>query len=207
MVVIACNTASAVALDPLARSVGAGAGDRGDRAWRTSRRRRHPQPAHRGDRHRRHGQGRGLPARHSGCSADDDGVVQRPCQVFVALAEEGWTDSRSRSPRPSSISARCSRARRRLTRSCSAAPISRCSPSHPQVHRRQRGDRRFGRDHGGGGRFDALDAKASAMSREGCAPVRFFATDSPDALPASAKSSSASPIDPKSVELVDLLAQ
>ena len=65
MVVIACNTASAVALAPLARSARAGAGDRGDRAWRASCRRRHAQPAHRRDRHRRHGEGRGLPPRHS----------------------------------------------------------------------------------------------------------------------------------------------
>ena len=64
MVVVACNTASAVALGRLAEALapvpvigviepGARAGDR-----------RHPQSAHRRDRHRRDGEGRGLPARH-----------------------------------------------------------------------------------------------------------------------------------------------
>ena len=64
MVVVACNTASAVALGPSCRSARACAGDRGDRARRPRCRRRHPQPPHRRDRHRRDGEGRGLPARH-----------------------------------------------------------------------------------------------------------------------------------------------
>ena len=56
-------------------------------------------------------------------------VVQQPCQVFVALAEEGWTDSPVTLAAADAISRACSAASTRRTRSCSAARISRCSPS------------------------------------------------------------------------------
>ena len=64
MVVVACNTASAVALGPLAEALAPVPVDRSDRAGRPRGDRRHPQPAHRRDRYRRHGERRGLPARH-----------------------------------------------------------------------------------------------------------------------------------------------
>ena len=55
-------------------------------------------------------------------------VVQQPCQVFVALAEEGWTDSPVTLAAADSYLKACSAASTRRTRSCSAARISRCSP-------------------------------------------------------------------------------
>ena len=91
MVVIACNTASAVALAPLTEALAPvpviGVIEPGARAGVAATRNR----PHRGDRHRRHGEGRGLCARHRALRGDIE-VVQQPCQVFVALAEEGWTD-------------------------------------------------------------------------------------------------------------------
>ena len=57
---------------------------------------------------------------------DEAEIVQQPCQVFVALAEEGWTASPATLAAVEHYSARCSAALRRPIRSCSAAPISRC---------------------------------------------------------------------------------
>ncbi len=93
MVVIACNTASAVALPPLDRDARPRAGDRRDRAGRAGGRRRHPQRPYRRHRHRGHGERRRLSPRHPCAPGARCSVVQQPCQVFVALAEEGWTHS------------------------------------------------------------------------------------------------------------------
>jgi glutamate racemase len=92
MVVIACNTASAVALDLLAESLSPvpviGVIEPGARAAiAATRNRRIAVIATEGT-----VKGEAYP-RAIHALKGEVSVVQRPCQVFVALAEEGWTDS------------------------------------------------------------------------------------------------------------------
>ena len=134
-------------------------------------------------------------------------VVQQPCQVFVALAEEGWTDSRSRWPPPIAISRACSAASTRRTRSCSAARISRCSPP-----RSARASATRSRSSNSAETTAAAVASALAERRLASAPqsvgqARFFATDSPERFARVGEIFLGRPIHPKSVELVDLLAE
>ena len=125
MVVVACNTASAVALEALARELAPvpviGVIEPGARAGVAATRNNRIAVIAT--------EGTVKGGAYARAIAALDGaiqVVQQPCQVFVALAEEGWTTPRSRSPRRDAISARSSRGRRPPTRSCSAAPISPC---------------------------------------------------------------------------------
>ncbi len=92
MVVVACNTASAVALAPLARELHPvpviGVIEPGARAGVAATRNQHiaiiaTEGTVKG----------GAYARAIGALNGAIRVVQQPCQVFVALAEEGWTDS------------------------------------------------------------------------------------------------------------------
>ncbi len=92
MVVVACNTASAVALERLTRELAPvpviGVIEPGARAGVAATRNNHiaviaTEGTVKG--------GAYVRAIHA-LSGDID-VVQQPCQVFVALAEEGWTDS------------------------------------------------------------------------------------------------------------------
>jgi glutamate racemase len=92
MVVIACNTASAVALEPLALALAPvpviGVIEPGARAAvAATRNRRIAVIATEGT-----VKGEAYP-RAIHALKGEMSVVQRPCQVFVALAEEGWTDS------------------------------------------------------------------------------------------------------------------
>jgi glutamate racemase len=92
MVVVACNTASAVALVPLAKSLAPvpviGVIEPGARAAvGATRNRRIAVIATEGT-----VKGEAYP-RAIRALQGDMSVVQRPCQVFVALAEEGWTES------------------------------------------------------------------------------------------------------------------
>jgi glutamate racemase len=92
MVVVACNTASAVALDPLAKALAPvpviGVIEPGARAAvAATRNRRIAVIATEGT-----VKGEAYPSAIRALRDDMD-VVQRPCQVFVALAEEGWTES------------------------------------------------------------------------------------------------------------------
>jgi glutamate racemase len=92
MVVIACNTASAVALAPLAETLAPvpviGVIEPGARAAvAATRNRRIAVIATEGT-----VKGEAYP-RAIRALQSDASVVQRPCQVFVALAEEGWTES------------------------------------------------------------------------------------------------------------------
>jgi glutamate racemase len=92
LVVIACNTASAVALAPLARSLAPvpviGVIEPGARAAiAATRNRRIAVIATEGT-----VKGEAYPRAIRALEASI-GVVQRPCQVFVALAEEGWTEA------------------------------------------------------------------------------------------------------------------
>jgi glutamate racemase len=92
MVVIACNTASAVALEPLSEALSPvpviGVIEPGARAAVVATRNRRiaviaTEGTVKGEAYPR--------AIHA--LKGEVSVVQRPCQVFVALAEEGWTDS------------------------------------------------------------------------------------------------------------------
>lgn len=92
MVVVACNTASAVALDALARELAPvpviGVIEPGARAGVAATRNGRiaviaTESTVKG----------GAYARAIGALNAATHVVQQPCQVFVALAEEGWTDS------------------------------------------------------------------------------------------------------------------
>ena len=92
MVVIACNTASAVALAPLAKALAPvpviGVIEPGARAAvAATRNRRIAVIATEGT-----VKGEAYPRAIRALKGEMD-VVQRPCQVFVALAEEGWTES------------------------------------------------------------------------------------------------------------------
>ena len=92
MLLIACNTASAVALELLADALAPvpviGVIEPGARAAvAATRNRRIAVIATEGT-----VKGEAYP-RAIRALQDDVRVVQRPCQVFVALAEEGWTDS------------------------------------------------------------------------------------------------------------------
>jgi glutamate racemase len=92
MVVIACNTASAVALKPLAEALAPvpviGVIEPGARAGVAATRNNciaviATEGTVKG----------GAYARAISALRGDIRIVQQPCQVFVALAEEGWTDS------------------------------------------------------------------------------------------------------------------
>lgn len=92
MVVIACNTASAVALDALKGALAPvpviGVIEPGARAGvAATRNNRIAVIATEGT------VKGGAYVRAIGALSPDAIVVQRPCQVFVALAEEGWTDT------------------------------------------------------------------------------------------------------------------
>jgi glutamate racemase len=134
-------------------------------------------------------------------------VIQRPCQVFVALAEEGWTDS------PVTLAAAerylaplfgGDTAPDTLVLGCThfpvlAASIRECIGGNVAL-------------------VDSADTTAEAVASVldnkelGSEPgrvgsVRFFATDSPERFARVGEVFLGRPIDPQSVELVDLLAQ
>ena len=92
MVVVACNTASAVALAPLARELAPvpviGVIEPGARAGVAATRNKHIAIIATEGTVKGGAYARAIAALNSAIR-----VVQKPCQVFVALAEEGWTES------------------------------------------------------------------------------------------------------------------
>jgi len=134
-------------------------------------------------------------------------VVQQPCQVFVALAEEGWTDS------PVTLAAADrylkslfsgEHAPDTLVLGCTHFPVLAASI------RKSIGD--------SVALVDSAETTATAVAsalaerRLASAPqsvrqARFFATDSPERFARVGEIFLGRPIDPKSVELVDLLAE
>jgi glutamate racemase len=133
-------------------------------------------------------------------------VVQQPCQVFVALAEEGWTDS------PVTLAAADSylkslfsgeHAPDTLVLGCTHFPVLASSI------RKSIGDSIALVD--SAETTAAAVASALAERRLASAPgsvgqARFFATDSPERFARVGEIFLGRPIDPQSVELVDLLA-
>ena len=125
MLVIACNTASASRCRA-ARGVRAVAGDRRDRAGRGSRAGGSAGRSHRGDRDRRHGEGRRLCARDPCAWPLDVPVTQQACPLFVSLAEEGLVEGEiAEARRAAAISIRVLARCRSRKRWCSAARIFR----------------------------------------------------------------------------------
>jgi len=134
-------------------------------------------------------------------------VVQQPCQVFVALAEEGWTDS------PVTLAAADRYLKRlfsgehapdTLVLGCTHFPVLAASI------RKSIGD--------SVALVDSAETTATAVAsalaerRLAGAPqsvgqARFFATDSPERFARVGEIFLGRPIDPQSVELVDLLAE
>ena len=155
MVVVACNTASAVALGPLAEALAPvpviGVIEPGARAAiAATRNRRIAVIATEGT-----VKGEAYP-RAIRALEGDMSVVQRPCQVFVALAEEGWTESGVTVAAAERYlgslfegrgSARHDRARLHA--------FSSACRGHPPSDRRQRGHGGLGGDHGRSGRRGA----------------------------------------------------
>lgn len=205
MLVIACNTASAVALDSLQQAFAPlpviGVIEPGARAGvaATSNRRIAviaTEGTVRG----------GAYARAIRRLMRDAEVVQQPCQVFVALAEEGWTDSpATRAAAEHYLGTLFTRAGApdTLVLGCTHFPVL------ADAIRAVIGDRVTLVDSAettAGAVADAL-ARARLASetdaRDGSA-IRFFATDSPERFARVGAIFLGRAIDPASVELVDL---
>ncbi|HMK41467.1 MAG TPA: glutamate racemase [Methyloceanibacter sp.] len=133
-------------------------------------------------------------------------VVQQPCQVFVALAEEGWTDS------PVTLAAADrylkslfsgEHAPDTLVLGCTHFPVLAASI------RKSIGDAVTLVDSAettAAAVASALGERRLASAPQSVGQARFFATDSPERFARVGEIFLGRPIDPKSVELVDLLA-
>jgi glutamate racemase len=203
MVVVACNTASAVALEPLAEALSPvpviGVIEPGARAAVAATRNRRiaviaTEGTVKGEAY--------LRAIHA--LQNDVSVVQRPCQVFVALAEEGWTDS------PVTSAA----ARRYLASlfEGAAAPdtiVLGCThfPVLVSAIREVIGKNVAIVDSAettAAAVADALAAKSMGNDPRGIPYMRFFATDSPQRFARVGAIFLGRPIDATDVELIDL---
>ena len=150
LLVVACNTASAVALPALRAELAVpvlGVVEPGARAAARGIAER----PHRRHRDAGHGRERRVPGGLRAARPDAE-VVARACPLFVPLAEEGWTDpGRSRRARRRRRATSRRSSRRASTRSSSAARTTRCSRAAiaPRAARRRArgqrgGDRRRG---------------------------------------------------------------
>jgi glutamate racemase len=203
MVVIACNTASAVALEPLAEALAPvpviGVIEPGARAAvAATRNKRIAVIATEGTVKG----GAYLRAIHALQGAAS--VVQRPCQVFVALAEEGWTDA-------SVTVAAAERYLRSLFEGTRAPDtiVLGCThfPVLASAIRQVIGDDVAIVDSAETTAMAVADALAvQAMRNEtgGASPMRFFATDSPKRFARVGAIFLGRPIDIADVELIDL---
>jgi len=205
MVVIACNTASAVALQPLSEALASvpviGVIEPGARAGVLATRNNHiaiiaTEGTVKG----------GTYARAIATLRADIRIVQQPCQVFVALAEEGWTDSPAtlaaadhylgplfQGPSPPDT----------LVLGCTHFPVL------AGVIRQVIGNSVALVDSAETTALAVAEAlaasgQASEASGTGAATTRFFATDSPERFARVGEIFLGRPIDVSSVELVDL---
>jgi glutamate racemase len=206
MVVIACNTASAVALHPLAEAVSPvpviGVIEPGARAGVAATRNNHIAVI------ATEGTVKGAAyARAIAALRSEIKVVQQPCQVFVALAEEGWTDSPAthaaaehylgplfRGPSPPDT----------LVLGCTHFPVL------AEVIKKIIGSAVALVDSAETTAIAVADVVASShLGREAetgdGGAVRFFATDSPERFARVGAIFLGRPIDAVSVELVDLM--
>jgi glutamate racemase len=205
MVVVACNTASAVALEKLAEALAPvpviGVIEPGARAAVAATRNRRiaviaTEGTVKGEAY----------TRAIRAVQNEVSVVQRPCQVFVALAEEGWTES------PVTVAA-AERYLGSLFQGPSAPDTIVLGCTHFPVLataiRHVIGDDVAMVDSAettAAAVADALNAKH--MSNEdgagAASPMRFFATDSPERFARVGAIFLGSPIDVADVELIDL---
>jgi glutamate racemase len=206
MVVIACNTASAVALHPLAEALSPvpviGVIEPGARAGVAATRNNHIAVI------ATEGTVKGAAyARAIAALRSEIKVVQQPCQVFVALAEEGWTDSPAthaaaehylgplfRGPSPPDT----------LVLGCTHFPVL------AEVIKKIIGSAVALVDSAETTAIAVADVVASShLGREAetgdGGAVRFFATDSPERFARVGAIFLGRPIDAVSVELVDLM--
>jgi len=204
MVVIACNTASAVALAPLADALAPvpviGVIEPGARAAVAATRNQHvaviaTEGTVKGEAY--------LRAIHA--LQGEVRVVQRPCQVFVALAEEGWIDS-------AATVAAAERYLGSLFEGASAPDTIVLGCTHFPVLaaaiRQVVGARVAMVDSAettAAAVTDALAARDMSNDTGGHAtPMRFFATDSPERFARVGAIFLGRPIDPADVKLIDL---
>jgi glutamate racemase len=203
MVVIACNTASAVAIEPLAKALPPvpviGVIEPGARAAvAATRNRRIAVIATEGT-----VKGGAYP-RAIHALKDEMTVVQRPCQVFVALAEEGWTES--------SVTTEAAKSYLGSLFEGSAAPdtiVLGCThfPVLASAIRQVIGDDVAIVDSAettAAAVVNALAAKAMRNETGGASPMRFFATDSPERFARVGAIFLGRSIDIADVELIDL---
>jgi glutamate racemase len=203
MVVIACNTASAVALEPLAAALAPvpviGVIEPGARAAvAATRNKRIAVIATEGT-----VKGEAYPRAIYALEAELS-VVQRPCQIFVALAEEGWTDSDvtvaaverylgslfEEAEAPDTIVLGCTHfpvlaAAIRKVIGADVSVVDSAETTAAAV-------------------ADALVSKGIANDWRKPKPMRFFATDSPERFARVGAIFLGRPIDVADVELIDL---
>jgi glutamate racemase len=203
MVVVACNTASAVALKPLAEALAPvpviGVIEPGARAAiAATRNQRIAVIATEGT-----VKGEAYP-RAIRALGGEASVVQRPCQVFVALAEEGWTES------PVTLAA-AERYLGSLFEGASAPDtiVLGCThfPVLANAIRQVIGDDVAIVDSAettAAAVVDALAAKGMRNATGSSVPMRFFATDSPERFARVGAIFLGRPIDVAYVELIDL---
>ena len=137
----------------------------------------------------------------------DAEIVQQPCQVFVALAEEGWTASPATHAAAEHYLGPLFRDPRRRIRWCSAARISRCSPmssGRPSARPWRWSTRRRPRRRPWPTRSPAQGFRAA--TKPAGSKARFFATDSPERFARVGAIFLGRPIEIAAVELVDLRA-
>jgi glutamate racemase len=204
MVVIACNTASAVALAPLAKALAPvpviGVIEPGARAAvAATRNRRIAVIATEGT-----VKGEAYP-RAIQALRGEMSVVQRPCQVFVALAEEGWTDSL--------VTAAAAKLYLGSLFEGAAAPdtiVLGCThfPVLASAIREVVGEDVAIVDSAettAAAVADALETKGMSNETGATSSMRFFATDSPERFARVGAIFLGRPIDVADVELIDLL--
>jgi glutamate racemase len=203
IVVIACNTASAVALGPLAEALSPvpviGVIEPGARAAVAATRNRRIAVIATEGTVRGKAYPRAIHAFKGGVS-----VVQRPCQVFVALAEEGWTDS--------SVTAEAAKSYLGSLFKGAAAPdtiVLGCThfPVLASAIRRAIGKDVVIVDSAettAAAVADALESNGMSNETGGVSSMRFFATDSPERFARVGAIFLGRPIDAVDVELIDL---
>jgi glutamate racemase len=203
MVVVACNTASAVALEPLAASLAPvpviGVIEPGARAAiAATRNRRIAVIATEGTVKG----GAYLRAIHA--LQEQASVVQKPCQVFVALAEEGWTDTSVTTAAAKSYLGSLfegTQAPDTIVLGCTHFPVLAAA-----IRQVIGGDVTIvdSAETTAGAVVEALDAKAMRNDTCGAPSVRFFATDSPERFARVGAIFLGRPIAISDVELIDL---
>ena len=143
--------------------------------------------------------------RAHGCPAV---VIARACPLFVALAEEGWTDGPivegRRPPLPRRPVPRRA-ARPAPTRWCSAARTSRCSRRRcGRCWGRAVVDRRFRGDDGRGAGRGAARARTCGGRPGGGGTLTLLATDGAERFARVGGTFLGRPVDPAQVEIVDI---